>query len=290
MLAAVEALLEVYTSPVVADLPPLHGGVMGYLGYDVIREVERLPNVPPDDHGLPDAVMSVIGSLAAFDHWRQRVYLIESVRTHGLTPGELDDAYDAASMRVHAAVDRLAQPLPYTPVEPPVAGEALPDVRSSMPDGMYQRAVEVAKEYILDGDIFQVVLAQRYDIELGADPFDVYRVLRQVNPSPYMYFLRHPEITIVGFVARADGAAPRPQGDLASDRRDPPARHHRRARSPARRRADRTPQGARRARDARRPRPQRRGARRQVRHRASRRTDDARAVQPRDASHLAGVG
>ena len=67
-----------------------------------------------------------------------------------------------------------------------------------MPDGMYQRAVEVAKEYILEGDIFQVVLAQRYDVELDADPFDVYRVLRQVNPSPYMYFLRHPEITIVG--------------------------------------------------------------------------------------------
>jgi anthranilate synthase component I len=63
---------------------------------------------------------------------------------------------------------------------------------------MYQRAVDVAKEHILDGDIFQVVLAQRYDIELDADPFDVYRVLRQVNPSPYMYFVRHPEITIVG--------------------------------------------------------------------------------------------
>jgi anthranilate synthase component 1 len=198
VLAAIEALLAVYTSPTVADLPPLHGGVMGFLGYDVIREVERLPNAPADDHGLPDAVMSVIGSMAAFDHWRQRVYLIESVRTHGLTGSELDDAYDAASVRVLAAIDRLAQPLPYVPVEPPAADEALPSVRSSMPDGMFQRAVEVAKEYILDGDIFQVVLAQRYDIELDADPFDVYRVLRQVNPSPYMYFLRHPEITIVG--------------------------------------------------------------------------------------------
>ena len=198
ILAAIESLLGIYTSPPVADLPPLHGGVMGYLGYDVIREVEYLPDVPTDDHGLPDAVMSVIGSLAAFDHWRQRVYLIESVRTHDLSPGELDDAYEAASMRVHAAIERLARPLPYVPVEPPVPGEALPPVRSSMPDGMYQHAVEVAKEHILDGDIFQVVLAQRYDIELGADPFDVYRVLRQVNPSPYMYFLRHPEITIVG--------------------------------------------------------------------------------------------
>ena len=198
MLAAIEAMLSVYTSPVFPELPPMHGGIMGYLGYDVIREVEHLPNAPHDDHGLPDAMMSVIGSLAAFDHWRQRIYLIESVPTHGLSESELDDAYDAASVRVHVSADRLAQPLRYVPVEPPVVGEALPEIRSSMPDGMYQRAVEVAKEYILEGDIFQVVLAQRYDIELGADPFDVYRVLRQVNPSPYMYFLRQPEITIVG--------------------------------------------------------------------------------------------
>jgi anthranilate synthase component 1 len=198
ILVAIEALLGAYTSPAFTDLPPLHGGIVGYLGYDVIREVEHLPNTPVDDHGLPDAVMSVIGSLAAFDHWRQRVYLIESVPTHGLSEAELDDAYDQASVRVHASVDRLAQPLPYVPVEPPTKDDELPPLRSSMPDGMYQRAVEVAKEHILDGDIFQVVLAQRYDIELGADPFDVYRVLRQVNPSPYMYFLRHPEITIVG--------------------------------------------------------------------------------------------
>ena len=198
MLAAIEALLDTYTSPAFDGLPPMHGGIMGYLGYDVIREVEHLPNVPTDDHGLPDAIMSVIGSLAAFDHWKQRIYMIESVPTHGLTDAQLDDAYDAASARVHMGVDRLAQPLPYLPVEPPTKDDVLPELQSSMPNGMYQQAVEVAKEYILDGDIFQVVLAQRYDIELDADPFDVYRVLRQVNPSPYMYFLRNPEITIVG--------------------------------------------------------------------------------------------
>ena len=73
MLAALEALLDRYRAPPLPDLPPLHGGVVGYLGYDVVREVERLPDVPPDDRGLPDAVLSVIGALAAFDHWRQRV-------------------------------------------------------------------------------------------------------------------------------------------------------------------------------------------------------------------------
>ena len=203
ILAVLEQLLATYRAPVIPDLPPLHGGLMGYLGYDVIREVERLPNVPNDDRHVPDAVMSMIGSLAAFDHWRQRVTLIESVPVlapDGSVMGAaaIDDAYDAAVASIERAVANLGRPLPYVPVEPPAADEVLPDVKSSMPDGLYQQAVEVAKEHIVAGDIFQVVLAQRYDLQLDADPFDVYRVLRQVNPSPYMYFVRHPELTIVG--------------------------------------------------------------------------------------------
>ncbi len=197
ILAALDVLLAEFRGPVLPDLPPLHGGVMGYLGYDVIREVERLPDVPHDDRGLPDAVMSVIGSLAAFDHWRQRVYLIESVPVVGLDGEALDEAYAAAAQRIDAAVVDLARPLPYVPVAPPAEDELL-EVDSTMGGGMYQTAVKVAKEYIVAGDIFQVVLAQRYDLELGADPFDVYRVLRQVNPSPYMYYVRHHELTVVG--------------------------------------------------------------------------------------------
>jgi anthranilate synthase component 1 len=198
MLAALDALVDLYRAPLFPDLPPLQGGVMGFLGYDVVREVERLPDVPHDDRRLPDAVMSVIGSLAAFDHWRQRVYLIESVPVLGLSADEIDAAYDEAAARVFQAVADLSRPLAYAPVEPPRADDVLPELHSSMPNGMYQQAVDVAKEHIRAGDIFQVVLAQRYDLTLDADPFDVYRVLRQVNPSPYMYFLRHPEITIVG--------------------------------------------------------------------------------------------
>ena len=198
ILVALEAMLAEYSSPSFPDLPPLHGGIMGFLGYDVIREVEHLPDTPTDDRNYPDAVMSVIGSLAAFDHWRQRVYLIESVATLGLRTDQLDAAYDAAVERVSQAVRDLAQPLPYTPVAPPTLDDELPTLVSTMPDGTYQRAVEVAKEYIVAGDIFQVVLAQRYDIELEADPFDFYRVLRQVNPSPYMYYVKHDELTIVG--------------------------------------------------------------------------------------------
>ena len=198
MLAAMEELLRIYRAPILPDLPPLQGGLMGHLGYDIVREIEHLPNVPHDDRGVPDATISIIGSLAAFDHWRQRVYLIESVPTAGLSAEGIDAAYDRAVSRVHALVDDLARPLAYAPVEPPVPGESLPESRSSMPNGAYQRAVEVAKEHVRAGDIFQVVLSQRFEIDLGADPFDVYRVLRQVNPSPYMYFVRQPDLTIVG--------------------------------------------------------------------------------------------
>ena len=142
--------------------------------------------------------MNVIGSLAAFDHWRQRVYLIESVPVLDADDRRLDDLYDEAAARCLAAADDLARPLAYSPVEPPSRDDVLPEARSSMGGGRFQSAVEVAKEHIRAGDIFQVVLSQRFDIDLDADPFDMYRVLRQVNPSPYMYFLRQPGLTIVG--------------------------------------------------------------------------------------------
>ena len=198
MLAAMEELLRVYRAPLFPDLPPLQGGLMGHLGYDVVREIEDLPNIPHDDRDLPDASISIIGSLAAFDHWRQRVYLLESVPVAGLTDDEIGEAYESAVVRVHEAVADLSRPLAYVAVEPPVAGDVLPETRSSMPNGAYQSAVAVAIEHIRAGDIFQVVLSQRFDIDLSADPIDVYRVLRQVNPSPYMYFLRQPGLTIVG--------------------------------------------------------------------------------------------
>ena len=201
VLAAVEELLRVYRSPSLPELPPLHGGVVGYLGYDVVREVEHLPRVPPDDLALPDAVLSVIGQLAVFDHWRQRVTLIENVMVpDGADDAELDRAYDEAARRLDALAADGARPLEEPVAEPPAADEPLPAVTSTVGTRSYCDAVEAAKEHILAGDIFQVVLSQRFDLEggLDAEPFDVYRVLRQVNPSPYMYFVRHPEVTVVG--------------------------------------------------------------------------------------------
>jgi anthranilate synthase component I len=199
-LAALEALLRAYRAPRLSELPPFHGGVVGYLGYDVVREVEHLPDPPNDDLGAPDAVLSVTGHVTAFDHFRQRLYLIENVFLDpDSTDARASDAYDDATDRLEARVAELARPLPYVP-SPPPAGDLvdLPTFSSTMANGAYHTAVDVAREYILAGDIFQVVLAQRFDLDGQFDPFDVYRVLRQVNPSPYMYFVRHPEATLVG--------------------------------------------------------------------------------------------
>ncbi len=209
MLAALEVLLDHYQAPSIEGLPPLHGGLVGYLGYDIVREVEHLPDVPVDDCDHPDAVMSLIGELAVYDHWRQRATLIANV----LVPAGADDRtvdrlYYEAVLRVEAIAADGAKPLDEPLVPPPdLSGRAGPsgdgerqpvETTSTMGPDLYSRAVEAAREYIFAGDVFQVVLSQRFDFDLDADAFDAYRVLRQVNPSPYMYFLRHDGLEVVG--------------------------------------------------------------------------------------------
>ncbi len=212
LLAALESLLGHYRSPVLDDLPPLHGGLMGYLGYDVVREVEHLPDVPPDDRGFPDGIMSIIGELVAIDHWRQRAILMVNV----VVPDDadevvLDATYDDAIARLDRLAEDGARPLDEPLMAPPSPDDEPPEVTSTMGPELYGAAVEAAREHILAGDIFQVVLAQRFDVELEAEPFDVYRVLRQVNPSPYMYFFRYDALTVVG-------ASPEPMVQLLDGR------------------------------------------------------------------------
>jgi anthranilate synthase component I len=199
LLVALEELLEVLGAPLVEGLPPLHSGLVGYIGYDVVREVERLGDVPPDDVGLPDSSLFLIGQLCAFDHWRGRVVLIENVPIRpNSSKDELERAYDRASDRLDQLADDLFKPVTQQPLDVPSAREEWPEVSRAMTPARYMSAVDVAKEHITAGDIFQVVLSQRFDLELGADPFDVYRVLRQVNPSPYLYFVRSDACTVVG--------------------------------------------------------------------------------------------
>ena len=199
MLAAVEAVLGQCRAPVIEDLPPLQGGLVGYLGYDVVREIERLPGIPPDDQGHPDAVMAVTGELAVYDHWRQRVTLISNVFVPDGADGEtVDRLYDTGMARLGVLAADGAKPLDEPLLEPPGPEPEPPAVTSTMSPESYARAVETAKEHIGAGDIYQVVLSQRFDLELDAEAFDLYRVLRQINPSPYMYFLRCGALEMVG--------------------------------------------------------------------------------------------
>lgn len=199
MLAAVEAVLAQCRAPVIEDLPPLQGGLVGYLGYDVVREIERLPGIPPDDQGHPDAVMAVTGELAVYDHWRQRVTLISNVFVPDGADGEtVDRLYDTGMARLDVLAADGAKPLDEPLLEPPGPEPEPPAVTSTMAPESYARAVETAKEHIGAGDIYQVVLSQRFDLELDAEAFDLYRVLRQINPSPYMYFLRCGALEMVG--------------------------------------------------------------------------------------------
>lgn len=218
VLACIESLLEKFRSPSIEGLPPLHGGLVGYLGYDVVREVERLSVPPADDIGHPDAVVSVIGELAAFDHWRQRVTLVNNVLLEGdkdesRDPDRLRPVYLDALQRLEVIRSDLEQPGHERLATPPSPGATLPagTVRRGTSAELYRQAVEAAKEYIRAGDAFQVVLSQRFDFDLGCDPFDVYRVLRQVNPSPYMFFLRQGGVSVVG-------ASPEPMVQLLDGR------------------------------------------------------------------------
>ncbi|MDP3712228.1 MAG: anthranilate synthase component I [Mycobacteriales bacterium] len=179
-LEALREAAELLRSPKPDDLPPLTGGLVGYVGYDAVRRIERLPSTAPDEIGMPEIAMMLATDLAVLDHGDGTVVLIANVLRGG--------SYDDAVARLDAMAADLAKA-----TEPSVATvdlAAQPEVvrRTSPEDHM--AAVEVVKEHIRAGDAFQVVLSQRFEVRTEVDALDVYRVLRATNPSPYMYLLR----------------------------------------------------------------------------------------------------
>lgn len=199
ILATLEELLKANESPNHLQLPPLHGGVVGYLGYDVVREIEELGAGPRDDLGFPDACLLVIGQLAVFDHWRQRIILIENINVDpNWTKEESKKAYFEAIERLDDLARECFIPISAEPISGPVVDDLPAEVERTMSSQEFRDAVNIAKEHIIEGDIFQVVLSQRFDLDLQADPFEMYRALRLLNPSPYLYFFRVDEVSIVG--------------------------------------------------------------------------------------------
>ena len=200
VLATLEHLLGVLSAPRVEGVP-LHGGAVGYLGYDVVREVERLPDRATDDLGLDDAVMMFPRHVVALDHLRQTVTVVTNAVVHDLDEAGLRAAHARAVASNAEVVARLAGPRPHRPAVPPpapVATEDLPAATSSMPDGAYIAAVERIQEHVRAGDTFQTVLSQRLSVTTDVDPLDLYRVLRVINPSPYLFLLDTGAAHVVG--------------------------------------------------------------------------------------------
>ena len=178
------------------ELPPLECGAIGYAGYDVVRYVENLPNAPADDRGLPDLSFAFYDRMVVFDNVSKALFVIAMARLDK-TP-DARAAYDDACRRVNDLIARLSQPTNLPPADIATGGAPTIGWKSNFQQEEYENAVRKCVEYIRAGDIFQVVLSQRLEVELGCEPFEVYRTLRVVNPSPFMFFLRTPEVTLVG--------------------------------------------------------------------------------------------
>jgi anthranilate synthase component 1 len=178
----------------IPGLPPFSAGAVGYLSYEIVRMLERLPPRLEPDVDLDDAAFMYFSSFVAFDHVQHRLFLMANVFTEE-GRGSLRGKYDAALRQLRRLELQLQRPLRLPRWRHPQG--PLP-VRANMTAPKYEAMVERAKEYIRAGDIFQVVLSQRLEVPVRVPPFEVYRALRVVNPSPYMYFLRLGDVTILG--------------------------------------------------------------------------------------------
>ena len=186
-------LLDRYDEVRLPHVPRLSCGAVGHMGYDTIQLVERVPQPPEDSLHLPDACWCFYDTVVAFDHVKHQIVLIASVFVDQET--DLKEAYQNAMGRIEALELTFKNPQPFAP-EPVVLKDA--DLSSNVERQQFEEAVEKAKHYIYEGDIFQVVLSQRFELSFTGDHFNLYRALRQVNPSPYLFYIDYVDYTLVG--------------------------------------------------------------------------------------------
>ncbi len=187
-------IITAYQPVPVDGLPRFWGGLVGYMSYDIVRFFETLPIETEDDLGVPDAVFLLTDTLLIFDNVNLKIKVVSNVF--------LDDsvdprkAYAEARQRVDKLIARLKEPIPYLPLEEPYPIDLPLD--SNMDKQEYMRIVKKAKEYIRAGDVFQVVLAQRFHTKAPREVFNIYRALRTINPSPYMFYLKLDDFQLIG--------------------------------------------------------------------------------------------
>jgi len=192
-LGVVRGCLKRFQPVEIDGLPRFFGGAVGYLGYDMVRFFEKLPADRPAEIGAWDSCFLITDTLLIFDNVRQKIKVVANANLEGRSP---EDAYAEAVARIDALIARLKGPM--QPAAPLAASGAPVAFVSNMKREEFEAAVEKSKEYIRAGDIIQVVLSQRFSGELTLDPLDIYRVLRTLNPSPYMFFLRLDDTIVLG--------------------------------------------------------------------------------------------
>lgn len=193
-LVQLEALMNRYQPVHVEGLPHFHGGVVGYLSYDVVRLVEKLPEFTEDDRDLPDCYFMTADTLLVFDHVNHRIKVIANAHIDG----DVDAAYADAINRIEVLIAKLKRPLHLNPGKKAPEENTQTQITSNFTKSGYESVVLRAKEYVAAGDIIQVVPSQRFSRPISVDAFEIYRALRTVNPSPYMYHLKFAGIEIVG--------------------------------------------------------------------------------------------
>jgi anthranilate synthase component 1 len=190
-LTLIEKKFRHYRPVPVSGLPRFHGGIVGYLSYEVSRYFEELPAPDNDPHGLPESLLILADTLLVFDHLTHKIKIV----AHAHLDGDVEKAYREATDKIDIMVERLRQPMGAAP--PPPAKSESP-VTSNLAKAEFENIVNKAKDHIYAGDIIQAVLSQRLFKRTSAPPFAIYRALRSINPSPYMYFLHLDDCHIIG--------------------------------------------------------------------------------------------
>ncbi|HEY32991.1 MAG TPA: anthranilate synthase component I [Dehalococcoidia bacterium] len=194
-LVLIQQELEKYRLVPLAELPRFHGGAVGYLSYEAVGYFEELPSPEVDILQLPEAILLFTDTLLVFDHLMHKIKVV----SHVYLDGNVEEAYAQAIEKIETLVQRLRQPLPAPRNGERPSGDFAPgEISSNMSPEQHAAIVNQAKQYIYDGEIIQAVLSQRFSRKINAHPFDIYRTLRTVNPSPYMYYLHLDDCYIVG--------------------------------------------------------------------------------------------
>ena len=189
-------LLSGFKSVAVKGLPRFCGGLVGYMGYDMVRFFENIPDKNTDDLHTPDCVFMLSDTLMIFDHVNRKIKVVSNVILDKKSRGHLKKSYDAAVQKINHLIHQLERPLKIkTELK---NAQRLLDVTSNMSKEDYRKVVLKAKEYIRKGDIIQVVPSQRFKVRLKSKPFDIYRSLRSINPSPYMFYLKLSDLILIG--------------------------------------------------------------------------------------------